>query len=56
MALSERAEIVGKHFICVETNAQLSGVSFLDWKWISGIVYAVTDRDFFDNQDTQVCY
>ena len=55
MASKESCAIVGKHFICVESDDIQTSNSFSDWKWLSGIVYAVTDRDYTGIEDAQVC-
>ena len=55
MECKYRDEITGKRFLAVRSCGKLKATKISEWEWRSGIVRAVTHKDFKD-QDISVRY
>ena len=55
MECKYRDEITGKRFLSVRSCGKLKATKISEWEWRSGIVRAVTHKDFKD-QDISVRY
>ena len=53
MECKYREEITGKRFLSVRSCGKLKATKISEWEWRSGIVRAVTHKDFRD-QDISV--
>ena len=57
MAFKERTEIVGKQFVCVESESLIHKSDIKEREWRSGVVRAASDRDILTETESQVrCY